>query len=35
MCEGHIVRLNKKTVSVITDEGVKWNIPPGFLKSLD
>ncbi|HNU91346.1 MAG TPA: hypothetical protein PKO25_05695 [Spirochaetota bacterium] len=27
-----IVRLNKKTVSLITSGGEQWNVPPGFLK---
>jgi hypothetical protein len=30
---GIIVRLNKKTVSVDTDDGQKWKVHPGFLRS--
>jgi hypothetical protein len=29
---GVVTRLNKKTVSVRTDEGERWNVGPGFLK---
>ncbi len=28
---GKIVKYNKKTVTVYTDEGEKWNIPPTLL----
>ena len=28
---GIIVRLNKKTASVATDDGQQWNVHPGFL----
>jgi hypothetical protein len=28
---GVIVRLNKKTASIVTDEGQHWNVHPGFL----
>ena len=28
---GVIVRLNKKTASIATDEGQQWNVHPGFL----
>ena len=30
---GVIVRLNKKTASIATDEGQQWNVHPGFLRS--
>jgi len=29
--EGVVLRLNKKTVSVITDNGHQWNVGPGLL----
>jgi hypothetical protein len=29
---GRIVRLNKKTVTIITDDGEQWNVSPGLLK---
>lgn len=32
--EGVITRLHKKTVSIITDEGHRWNVSPGLLKAL-
>jgi hypothetical protein len=28
---GVIIRLNKKTASVATDDGQQWNVHPGFL----
>jgi len=31
---GTIVRLNKKTISVKTDDGQNWNVAPGLLKNL-
>jgi len=30
---GVIMRLNKKTVSIRTDDGGKWNVSPLFLKA--
>ncbi|MFO7898308.1 MAG: hypothetical protein R6V58_04520 [Planctomycetota bacterium] len=30
---GVVLRLNKKTVSVQTDDGHRWRIAPGFLES--
>jgi len=30
---GVIVRLNKKTASIATDDGHQWNVHPGFLSS--
>lgn len=32
---GVIARLNKKTASVITDDGQRWNVHPGFLTAAD
>lgn len=29
--EGTVLRLNKKTVSVVTDDGHQWNVFPGLL----
>jgi len=29
---GVLMKYNKKTVSIITDEGQRWNVAPGFLK---
>jgi hypothetical protein len=30
---GVIVRLNKKTASIATDDGHRWNVHPGYLRS--
>lgn len=30
--EGLVLRLNKKTVSVGTDDGHQWNVAPGLLR---
>jgi hypothetical protein len=30
--EGIVLRLNKKTVSVNTDDGRQWNVSPGLLR---
>jgi hypothetical protein len=32
MLEGIVLRLNKKTVSVTTDDGHQWNVAPGLLR---
>ncbi|HQU17177.1 MAG: hypothetical protein B7Z66_12695 [Chromatiales bacterium 21-64-14] len=32
MREGVVLRLNKKTVSVATDDGHQWNVAPGLLR---
>lgn len=32
--EGLVLRLNKKTVSVATDDGHQWNVAPGLLRRL-
>jgi hypothetical protein len=29
--EGIVLRLNKKTVSIATDDGHQWNVAPGLL----
>lgn len=29
--EGTVLRLNKKTVSIVTDDGHQWNASPGLL----
>ena len=30
---GTIVRLNKKTASIATDDGQRWNVHPGYLRA--
>lgn len=30
--EGTVLRLNKKTISIATDDGHQWNVPPGLLR---
>ena len=30
--EGTVLRLNKKTVSVVTGDGHQWNVSPGLLQ---
>ena len=30
--EGVLVRYNKKSVTVVTDDGERWTVSPGFLK---
>jgi hypothetical protein len=32
---GILTRYNKKTVTVITDDGHRWNVSPGFLDKAD
>ncbi len=32
MIQGIVLRLNKKTVSVATDDGHQWNVGPGLLQ---
>ena len=32
---GMLTRYNKKTVTIITDEGQRWNVSPGFLDKAD
>lgn len=31
MLEGMVLRLNKKTISIATDDGYRWNVAPGLL----
>lgn len=30
---GRVIKLNKKTVSILTNERRRWNVPPVFLRS--
>jgi len=32
---GMLVRYNRKTVTVITDDGQHWNVSPGFLRKME
>jgi len=32
---GMLTRYNRKTVTVITDDGEHWNVAPGFLRKAD
>ena len=32
---GLLIRFNKKTVTVVTEGGQRWNVSPGFLKPVD
>jgi len=32
---GTIVRLNKKTASITTDDGQQWNVHPGYLSAVE
>ena len=32
MLEGMVLRINKKTISVATDDGRQWNVAPGLLR---
>ena len=32
---GMITRYNKKTVSIVTDDGHRWNVSPQFLRPFD
>ena len=32
---GMLTRYNKKTVTVITDDGRQWNVSPGFLNKVE
>jgi hypothetical protein len=32
MLKGIVLRLNKKTVSIATDDGHQWNVGPGMLR---
>ena len=33
--EGMLTRYNKRTVTIITDDGRQWNISPNFLRKTD
>jgi hypothetical protein len=32
--EGMLVRYNKKSVTVVTDDGFRWTVSPGFLRKI-
>jgi hypothetical protein len=32
---GILVKYNRKTVTVVTDDGQRWNVAPGFLRKGD
>lgn len=34
LIEGMLTRYNKKTVTVITDQGQQWNVSPSFLRAI-
>ena len=33
MKSGRIIRMNKKTATIITDAGEQWNVSPGLLRN--
>ena len=33
--EGMLTRYNKKTVTVVTEDGRRWNVSPGLLRKAD
>ncbi len=33
--EGVLVRYNKKSVTVVTDDGERWTVAPGFLQRVE
>ncbi|MFP4155439.1 MAG: hypothetical protein ACOC00_08280 [Halothiobacillaceae bacterium] len=35
LLEGTVLRLNRKTVSLVTDDGHRWNVAPGLLQLID
>ena len=35
LVEGMLTRYNRKTVTVITDDGHHWNVSPGFLRKAE
>jgi len=35
MLVGTLTRYNKKTVTVITDDGGHWNVSPSFLRKVE
>lgn len=32
LIEGKIIKINKKTISILTRENIKWNVHPTFIK---
>ena len=32
---GMLIKYNKKTVTVVTDEGQRWNVSPGWLRQAE
>ncbi|MFT5172635.1 MAG: hypothetical protein ACI8W7_000801 [Gammaproteobacteria bacterium] len=34
-CYGVLVKYNKKTVTVVTDDGQRWNVAPTFLRKAE
>jgi hypothetical protein len=34
MLSGTLTRYNKKTVTIVTDGGERWNVAPGFLQPI-
>jgi hypothetical protein len=32
--EGTLIRYNKKSVTVLTDDGHRWNVSPAFLRKI-
>src|SRR5713101_7280980 len=35
LLSGMLTRYNKKTVTVITEEGARWNVPPSLLRKVE
>ena len=35
LLSGMLIRYNKKTVTVITDDGERWNVSPGLLRKAE
>ena len=33
--KGRVIKLNKKTVSILTDERQRWNVAPVFLRGIE
>jgi hemerythrin superfamily protein len=32
LVEGKIIKIDKKTISILTRENIKWNVHPTFIK---
>jgi hypothetical protein len=32
---GTLVRYNKKSVTIVTDDGQRWTVSPGFLRKIE